>query len=72
MKSDHSIWGIQTQAIHAGEEPDPVTGASVPNLVMSSTFVVDEEVSFSANNLSDESPFVYTRWSNPTTQQLEE
>ncbi len=72
MKSDHNIWGIQTQAIHAGEEPDPVTGASVPNLVMSSTFVVDEEVSFSANNLSDESPFVYTRWSNPTTQQLEE
>ena len=72
VKSDHSIWGIQTQAIHAGEEPDPVTGASVPNLVMSSTFVVDEEVSFSANNLSDESPFVYTRWSNPTTQQLEE
>lgn len=72
MKPDHSIWGIQTQAIHAGEEPDPVTGASVPNLVMSSTFVVDEEVSFSANNLSDESPFVYTRWSNPTTQQLEE
>ena len=43
MKSDHSIWGIQTQAIHAGEEPDPVTGASVPNLVMSSTFVVDED-----------------------------
>ncbi len=72
MKSDHSIWGIQTKSIHAGEEPDPVTGASAPNLVMSSTFVVDEEVSFSANNLSDESPFVYTRWSNPTTQQLEE
>jgi len=72
MKPDHSVWGIQTQSIHAGEEPDPVTGASVPNLVMSSTFVVDEEVSFSANNLSEESPFVYTRWSNPTTQQLEE
>jgi methionine-gamma-lyase len=72
MKSDHSKRGIQTQAIHAGEQPDPVTGASVPNLVMSSTFVVDEEVSFSAKNLSDESPFVYTRWSNPTTQQLEE
>ena len=72
MKSDHSKRGIQTQAIHAGEGPDPVTGASAPNLVMSSTFVVDEEVSFSANNLTQESPFVYTRWSNPTTQQLEE
>ena len=72
MKSDHSTRGIQTQAIHAGEGPDPTTGASAPNLVMSSTFVVDEEISFSANNLSEDTPFVYTRWSNPTTQQLEQ
>ena len=72
MKSDQGSKGIQTQAIHAGEAPDPTTGASAPNLVMSSTFVVDEEISFSANNLSEESPFVYTRWSNPTTQQLEQ
>ena len=72
MKSDHSDKGIQTQAIHAGEAPDPGTGASAPNLVMSSTFVVDEEISFSANNLSEETPYVYTRWSNPTTQQLEQ
>ncbi|MDH3534724.1 MAG: PLP-dependent aspartate aminotransferase family protein [Gammaproteobacteria bacterium] len=63
--------GIQTLAIHAGESPDPNTGASTPGLVMSSTFVVDEEISFSANNLSAETPFVYTRWDNPTTQQLE-
>ena len=63
--------GIQTLAIHAGEAPDPVTGASAPNLVMSSSFVVDEEVSFSANNLNAETPFVYTRWDNPTTRQLE-
>ena len=72
MKSDQGSKGIQTQAIHAGEAPDPTTGASAPNLVMSSTFVVNEEISFSANNLSEDSPFVYTRWSNPTTQQLEQ
>lgn len=72
MKFQHSSKGIQTQAIHAGEEPDPTTGASAPNLVMSSTFVVDKEVSFSANNLTEDTPFVYTRWSNPTTQQLEQ
>jgi len=63
--------GLQTLSIHGGETPDPTTGASAPSLVMSSTFVVDEEISFSANNLSSESPFVYTRWDNPTTQQLE-
>ena len=63
--------GIQTLSIHAGEQPDPTTGASTPSLVMSSTFVVDEEISFSANNLDAETPFVYTRWDNPTTRQLE-
>ena len=64
--------GIQTLSIHAGEDPDPTTGASVPAINMSSTFVVDEEVSFSANNLSSDTPFVYTRWDNPTTQRLEQ
>ncbi|MEM7564442.1 MAG: PLP-dependent aspartate aminotransferase family protein, partial [Pseudomonadota bacterium] len=63
--------GLQTQAIHGGESPDSRTGASTPHLSMSSTYVVDEEVSFSANNLSEETPFIYTRWDNPTTQQLE-
>ncbi len=64
--------GVQTLSIHAGEKPDPATGASAPSLVMSSTFVVDEEISFSANNLTTETPFVYTRWDNPTSQQLEQ
>jgi len=64
--------GVQTLAIHGGENPDPATGASTPSLVMSSTFVVDEEISFSANNLTAETPFVYTRWDNPTTRQLEQ
>ena len=64
--------GIQTLSIHGGETPDAASGASVPSLVMSSTFVVDEEISFSANNLSRDTPFVYTRWDNPTTRQLEQ
>ncbi len=64
--------GPRTLSIHAGESPDATTGASSPSLVMSSTYVVDEEISFSANNLAPDSPFVYTRWDNPTTQRLEQ
>ena len=64
--------GIRTKAIHAGESPDPVTGASTPNLVMSSTYAIDEPLSFSANNMKDEMPYLYTRWSNPTVRQLEQ
>lgn len=63
--------GLQTLAIHAGERPDPATGASAPNLVMSTTFVVDPDVSFSAEDFGEKTPFVYTRWGNPTVDQLE-
>lgn len=63
--------GIQTRAVHAGEVPDPVTGASSPNLVMSSTFVTDPDISFSAEDFGESTPFVYTRWGNPTVAQLE-
>ncbi len=64
--------GISTRAIHAGEDKRSDTGASAPDLVMSSSFLIDEEVSFSANNLDADSPYIYTRWSNPTIAQLEE
>ena len=63
--------GLRTRAIHAGEAPDPITGASAPNLVMSSTFVTEEPGGFSAHDLSDDPGFLYTRWGNPTVQQLE-
>jgi O-acetylhomoserine/O-acetylserine sulfhydrylase-like pyridoxal-dependent enzyme len=38
---------------------------------MSTTFRVDREVSFSANMQQEDAPYVYTRWANPTTDQLE-
>ena len=69
---DRQAVGPRTLAIHAGEAPDPATGASSPNIVMSSTFVTDEPAGFSAYELTPESPFVYTRWANPTVRQLEE
>jgi len=66
-------YGAQTRAVHAGEHPDPVTHASAPNLVMSTTFVLERTGgSFSGLNFGDESPYVYTRWGNPTVAQLEE
>ncbi len=63
--------GAQTQAIHGGETPDQQTGASAPNIVMSSTFAVDKTVSFSATNFDEDTPYMYTRWANPTVTQLE-
>jgi methionine-gamma-lyase len=69
--TERELAGPQTLAIHAGEGPDPRTGASAPNLVMSTTFVIDPDISFSATELAADAPFVYTRWGNPTVEQLE-
>ena len=63
--------GPRTRAVHAGETPDPVTGASAPNLVMSTTFTMDEPAGFSINAFEGEIPYVYTRWGNPTIHMLE-
>lgn len=72
MATDFSDKGIRTKAIHAGENQSPGSRSSAPDLVMSSTFHVDREVSFSANKLDAQAPYVYTRWANPTTDQLQE
>jgi methionine-gamma-lyase len=69
--SDKNQYGMRTVAIHAGEEPDPVSGASSPNLVMSTTFVADADATFSAEAMEDETCWIYTRWGNPTVHQLE-
>jgi methionine-gamma-lyase len=69
--TERDLAGPQTLAIHAGEGPDPRTGASAPNLVMSTTFVIDPDISFSATELAADAPFVYSRWGNPTVEQLE-
>jgi methionine-gamma-lyase len=64
--------GEQTKAIHSGEFPDPVTKASSPNLVMSTTFVTEADTTFSVEGLDENNGWIYTRWGNPTIRQLEE
>lgn len=68
----YNNYGEQTIAIHAGEIPDPVTKASSPNLVMSTTFIAEADAGFSVEGMSENDPFIYTRWGNPTVRQLEE
>ncbi|MDA7965405.1 PLP-dependent aspartate aminotransferase family protein [Ruegeria sp.] len=71
MHGDMKDKGLATQAIHAGEGPDPVSGASAPALHMSSTFVTDQVAGFSAHDLEEEAPFLYGRWANPNVRTLE-
>lgn len=56
--------GFNTQAIHAGQEPDPLTGAVIPPIYQTSTFVQD-----GINVLR--SGHEYSRGSNPTRSGFE-
>ena len=64
----------KTNAIHSGEGQDEVTRASAPDLCMSTTFVTDKVLSFSAvdQDADDAAGYIYTRWGNPTIDALEQ
>jgi len=64
-------FGMRTAAVHAGHPPNPCTGASAPDIVMSTSFIIDPGVAFSADEITDETRYAYTRWGNPTVTQLE-
>lgn len=59
--SDHAF---ATRAIHAGQEPDPVTGAIIPPIYQSSTHVQDGIGGFRGG-------YEYNRAGNPTRTSLE-
>ncbi len=68
-------YALETLAIHAGEEPDPETGALRLPLHMATTFKLPGfgRKLFDALLMeSDRPPHAYTRWSNPTLRALEE
>ena len=57
--------GFETQAIHAGQDPDPITGAVVPPIYQTSTFKQDGVGGLRGG-------FEYSRTANPTRNALEE
>jgi|YNPNPStandDraft_1061719.scaffolds.fasta_scaffold14694_2 cystathionine beta-lyase/cystathionine gamma-synthase len=66
---------LDTLAIHAGEEPDPSTGALTPPIHMSSTFRLPRfgPALFNALTIgTPDAPYVYVRWGHPTARVLEE
>ena len=58
--------GFSTNAIHAGQEPDPYTGAVIPPIHQSSTFIQDGVGGVRPGG------FEYSRSANPTRTALQE
>ncbi|MGC3977286.1 MAG: PLP-dependent aspartate aminotransferase family protein [Paludibacteraceae bacterium] len=63
--------GDQTKSIHAGENPEAGVKSSAPDIVMSTTFLVDADTRFSVESLDENAAWIYSRWGNPTVHQLE-
>jgi methionine-gamma-lyase len=62
---------LQTLAVHAGESPDPTTGALVPPLYFATTFHLGTTENGAAVFSGEKEGYVYTRWANPTVTVLE-
>lgn len=67
MDSPH----LKTLAIHAGESPDPTTGALVPPLYFANTFHLGTTENGAAIFSGEKEGYVYSRWANPTVTVLE-
>ncbi|GAA2970890.1 cystathionine gamma-synthase [Actinokineospora diospyrosa] len=66
MADETARWGFETRAIHAGQEPDPHTGAVIVPIYATSTFVQDGVGSLR------EGGYEYSRSANPTRTALEQ
>ena len=66
MVDDYSVFGFETRAIHAGQKPDPRTGAVIVPIYQTSTYAQD------GVGGTREGDYEYSRTANPTRSALEE
>ena len=60
-----------TVDVHAGDEPDPTTGALEPPIVLSSAYAFEDAEHTAARFDGTAEGFIYTRWRNPTVEAFE-
>lgn len=65
-------WGFRTRAIHAGNIPDPVTGARALPIYQTSAFVFDDTADAAARFALQKYGNIYSRLANPTVAAFEE
>jgi O-acetylhomoserine (thiol)-lyase len=70
--TDHTAWGFETKQIHAGQQPDPATGARALPIHQTTAFVFDStEQAANRFALAELGP-IYTRITNPTQDVAEQ
>lgn len=68
---EDALLGFATRAIHAGESPDPFTGAAGIPIYQNATFAFRSAEQIEAFNAGTLPHYVYTRVGNPTVRCLE-
>ena len=62
---------LATACVHAGEAPDPATGALDPPIVLSSAFGFESADEAAGAFKKENDAYIYGRWGNPTVEALE-
>ncbi len=64
-------WSFETRQIHAGQTPDPTTGAQALPIYQSNAFVFDDTAQAAGRFALQELGPIYTRLNNPTQEVVE-
>jgi O-acetylhomoserine (thiol)-lyase len=64
--------GFRTRSLHAGQEPDPATGARAPPIYQTTSYVFEDADRAAELYALEADDYVYSRIANPTTGVLEE
>jgi O-acetylhomoserine (thiol)-lyase len=64
--------GFETDSLHAGQEPDPATGARAPPIYQTTSYVFEDADHAADLYALEAEGNVYSRISNPTVETLEE
>ncbi|WP_224270636.1 O-acetylhomoserine aminocarboxypropyltransferase/cysteine synthase family protein [Haloprofundus salinisoli] len=64
--------GFRTRSLHAGQDPDPATGARAPPLYQTTSYVFDDADDAAAQFALEKPGHIYSRLMNPTNAMLQE
>ncbi|RZH68812.1 O-acetylhomoserine aminocarboxypropyltransferase/cysteine synthase family protein [Natrinema altunense] len=65
-------YGLGTRSVHAGQSPDPETGAMAPAIQQTTSYVFDDADTAAARYALEDDGYIYSRIANPTVTTLEE
>ena len=63
---------LAIDSLHAGQEPDPVTGARAPPLYQTTSYVFEDAADAAAQFELSKPGYIYSRLMNPTVETLQE